>query len=876
MLDRSTKLGPYEILGPLGAGGMGEVYRARDTRLGREVAIKVLPEAVAGNPDRISRFEREVRALAALSHPNILAIHDFGHDGEVAYAVTELLEGETLGGRLLRDRPSWRKSSEIAAGIAEALAAAHARHIVHRDLKPENVFLTSDGQLKVLDFGLAKFVEPVLPDASTLTSPHSTSEGRLVGTVSYMSPEQARGLHLDERTDIFSLGCVLYEMLSGRRPFDRSTAADTISAILHEEPPTLDDGRSALPPALAQIVSRCLEKSPEDRFHSAHDLALALRSLSGASEPDASRITRKTRGLARRLAAAGGGAAVVAAAAVVAFLLLRHPEEPHGGRSAARQITTLPGWEVDPAVSPDGSLVAFASNASGSADIWLVEAAGGEPRQLTDVGLPSGDAPDDVSPAWLPDGRSLLFSSDRAGKRSVWRTSFLGGSPRLVVEDADTPAVSPDGSLLAFSRPDRPGGDQRIWIAPLADPGKARKLTTDDGGLWDHTHPAFSPDGRTLCYADFRNLWLVDVAGGPARRLTASDAFDAEPCFSPDGSLVYFSSRRQAVLAVWTLPVAGGEARRVTEGAGSEKHPSLSRDGSVLATSTYLRDSDVLVLDRVARTVERVSSTAHDETPVLLPDGSGVLFVSDRTGSTDLWLQPLAQGRASGPLRRLTSFEEGGPATPTISRDGRWIAFFRVLSGQRDIWILPVAGGAARPLAGGPAQDLHPALSPDASRLVFVSSRSGIEHLFTVPLREGVAGGAPRQLTSGDDGDVFPAFSPDGREVAFIRSEDVWIVDADGRTEPRKVTSGARPNHFAWDAGGNALMVAGYFGGRRLILRRVLLTDGRVEAIEPTPELGGEVPSGYLSISSDGRFMAVQVGRLQADVWVRRNDAGKS
>ena len=536
-------------------------------------------------------------------------------------------------------------------------------------------------------------------------------------------------------------------------------------------------------------------------------------------------------------------------------------------------MTTLPGWEVDPAVSPDGALVAFASDASGSADIWLVEAAGGEPRQLTDVGAPPGDLPDDLSPAWLPDGRSILFSSDRSGKRSIWKTSFLGGSPHLVVEDADTPAVSPDGILFAFARPDRAGDYQRIWVAPLADPGKARQLTKDEDGLWDHSHPAFSPDGRTLCYADFRNLWLVDVAGGAPRRLTTADAFDAEPWFSPDGSLIYFSSRRQDVVAVWAIPVLGGEPRRITEGAGSERHPSISRDGSVLATSTFVRDSDIVVLDRVGKTVERVSSTVNDETPVLLPDGSGVVFASNRAGPTNLWLQPLSRGRASGPLQRLTSFEEGVPATPTISRDGRWIAFFLVLAGQRDIWILPAAGGAARKVVGGPAQDFHPALSPDASHLVFVSSRSGVEHLFAVRLRKGEAEGEPRQITSGNEGDLFPAFSPDGSTVAFVRNEEIWVVDADGRKRPRKASTGADPNHFAWDTGGDSLIVAGYFGGRRLVLRRVLVADGSVEAVEPSPDLGGEVPSGYLSVSRDGRYVAIQVGALRADVWVRTSPA---
>ncbi len=868
MLERSARLGPYEILDPLGAGGMGEVYRARDGRLGREVAIKVLRGAFARDGDRIARFEKEARALAALSHPNVLAIHDFGRAGDVVYAVTELLDGETLRDRLRRDRPSWRKSAEIVAAAADGLAAAHARHLVHRDLKPENVFLTSDGRVKVLDFGLAKVVEPILPEASTLTSPASTAEGRLLGTVAYMSPEQARGLGVDSRSDVFSLGTVLYEMLSGRRPFERATAADTISAILHEDPDPLD-ADAAIPPALAAIVARCLEKQPEERFHSAHDLAIALRSLSAESHSGARPVRSRGRpARARPVLLAGAAVAVLASAALLVGDRSRGRPGRETSRVVARPVTSMPGWEIEPAVSPDGGLVAFASNASGSADIWLVESSGGEPRQLTDVGVPGADAPDDLSPSWLPDGRSLLFSSDRVGRRSVFRVSFLGGSPSLVVEDAAEPAVSGDGTLLAFTRTVRSGRYRRIWVAPFADPADARPITTDEDGLWDHARPAISPDGRRLCYADFRNLWIVDLPGGRPRPLTSDDAFDTEPRFSTDGRHVYFTSRRGDVVAVWAVPASGGEAVRITGEAASETHPSFSRDGSVLVTATRVRDSDVAVLDRVAKTVARISSTLSEETPVLEPDGRAVYFASNRAGRSNLWKQPLQAGRPFGSPIRLTSFDAGGPATPSISRDGRFLAFFRVVSGNRDVWILPTAGGSARPLVGGPDREFHPALSPDARRLAFVSSRGGVEHLYAVPLRDGAADGQPRPVTSGASADAFPAFSPDGSRIAFLRDGEIHLVDAEGRGEPRRLTRDARPNHFAWDAGGDALVVAGRFSGRRLVLRRVRL-DGVVEPIEPEVELGGELSSGYLSVSADGRFVAVQVGRLEADVWVR-------
>ncbi len=343
-LSSGTRLGPYEVVAPLGAGGMGEVYRARDERLQREVAVKVLPKEVAGDPDRLARFEREARALARLSHPANLSIFDFGTSGETTYAVTELLEGETLRERLGRERLPWRRSAEIAAAVAEGLASAHGAGIVHRDLKPENVFLTRDGRTKILDFGLAR-VEPSRPapaEGATLSlEPADTVPGAVLGTVGYMAPEQVRGEPADARSDIFALGCLLYEMLTGRRAFKRATTAETMTAVLKDPVPELDLSGPGISSELDRIVGRCLEKSPGERFQSASDLAFSLRELASPKARGARTLTAA----GRRLRVAGVAAAVLLVAAAAALVLRRGApvEKPApAGPADGERVAVLP------------------------------------------------------------------------------------------------------------------------------------------------------------------------------------------------------------------------------------------------------------------------------------------------------------------------------------------------------------------------------------------------------------------------------------------------------------------------------------------------------------------------------------------------------
>jgi eukaryotic-like serine/threonine-protein kinase len=857
-----AQLGPYEVMAAIGAGGMGEVYRARDGRLGRDVALKVLPEVFARRTDRLARFEREARAAGALSHPNILSVYDVGsHDGR-PYVVFELLEGGTLRTRLRGAALTIRKSLEVAAQAAHGLDAAHAKGIVHRDLKPENLFLTTDGVVKIVDFGLAKLEdEPALPasDEDTPSAwPWRTSTGVVLGTAAYMSPEQARGDAVDGRSDIFALGAVLYEMLAGAAAFERKTRPETMVAVLSEDPPDLARKRPGVPPAVAALVRRCLEKDPADRFQSARDLAFALETLApGAdAQPSGSARRLRLRGRPRATLLAATGL-IVAAAAVGWWLGMRGLLDPTRDLGVPYQITSDPGKEVDPALSPDGSLVAYASDRSGNDEIWISDVHGGAAVQLTE------DPAIDKSPAWLPDGSALLFESDRGGSSGIWKVPRLGGSAVLVVADARSPAVSPDGKWLAFARgqPDA----ARIVLAPLSDASSGRPLTGDGDGLFGHNHPAWSPDGSRLCYADYTDLWLVSVSGGPAWRLTSAHAHDDSPVWSANGREIFFSSRREGTLALWVVRASGGTPKRLTLGTGPENEPSFSGDGRRLAFSTSVQTGNVAIVDLRSRQLQRTRGVRDETEPAISPDKRMVVFPANSEGVYDLWAQPLDEGRPVGAMRRLTD-SPGDKSCPVFSPDGRWIAFTQILDGQRDIFAIPASGGPARRLTESPAQDMYPAFSADGSRLAFASDRAGHLSIWALKVADGSPVGEATRLTFGSQADFMPWWSPDGRSLAFGRLEGqtvgIWLTSADAPQPPRRLATAPNALMLRWIDGG--LFAAARWGSEGVSLRRLDLRTGGAIPLDPPLALA----SRPFDISRDASLVAFDDRPTRGDIWV--------
>ena len=802
-LSSGVRLGPYEIQAPLGAGGMGEVYRARDTRLGRDVAVKVLPESFARDPDRLHRFEQETRVVASLNHPNILAIFDVGQHESVPFLVSELLEGESLRQTLERGSLPHRNTIEYAVQIAQGLAAAHEKGIVHRDLKPENLFVTKDGRFKILDFGLAKLAAKASSDSNEPTiTEANTVAGVVLGTTGYMAPEQVRGDPPDPRTDIFAFGTVVYEMLTGLRAFRRDTPAETMTAILREDPAEVSDPAHRVSPALEKIVRRCLEKNPRQRFQSAMDLSFALSALSG-TDTSAAPLSSSPRRFPTTLWL--GMVVALAIGAAASWLLVRRPhvkerlefaipvlgEVSHMALSrdgstlvfvSPAEDSGLPVLHVTrigsrtgallsetegasyPFWSPDGKYIAFFANGK----LLKIPSSGGTPQALASVSTPRGGS-------W--GSQDIIVYSPDAGS-AIWRVSpdGTGAAPvtealRRVEENTHRwPVFLPDGDHFLFwggSFSDKYRETSGIYMSSLD--GKQKKLLV-------LCHSSFAYDFGHLFYADEERR-LVSVPFNPAKAAISgspaplADLVGFQPATywtsltaSWNGTLVYNTSTG-ATLSILTWMDRGGKELSHVGRPRVACNPSLSPDGSRVAVDiSDLAENNVDVwLESTSGTQNTrfTFSPEEDVVGVWSRDGSTLAYRENQPGHSALITK-----RASGLEREQINFEVSASddiVPNSWSLDGRQILATHSGPSGTHLLLVPLTGGNPTPFAMSKGNEMNGQISPDGKWAAYASDESGTWQIYVTTFPAAIG---KFQVSRG--GGTEPRWNRNGKEIFYL------------------------------------------------------------------------------------------------------------
>ena len=838
-LAPGTRLSQYEILAPIGAGSMGEVYRARDSRLDRDVAIKVLPELVSSEPERLQRFETEAKAAAALNHPNILAVYQMGTYAGVPYLVSELLEGMTLTESIRRGPLPLRRAIDYGVQIANGLAAAHEKGIAHRDLKPDNLFVTKDGRIKILDFGLAKVIQP--KESLTSAAPTLTLPGVAMGTMGYMSPEQVRGLPTDHRTDIFAFGAILYEMVMGKRSFERPTSADTISAILNEEPPPISDLAPETPIALQKVVLRCLEKNAEQRFQSASDLAFALEALSDSAtatptgayaikqdgpKKDRSKKDGPQESLPSHSPTPLSAAALVLAliAVVLVYLWMRPAPVPH----VANYVQLTHDGQPKSLIGTDGSrlYLGVGLGTSGSFafhGIAEMSASGGDPRRMSI--MPSPDmVPVDLS----PDGTELLVVDGRGApaRGPVWSLPILGGSPRRLADiEAETAAWSPDGKMLAYSNLND------LFVA-RADGTEARKLLTAKGDIKNVT---WSPDSAHLRFDSSESAgtigqqlaWEVSVTGEGLHQLLADWHEPPDECcgkWTADGKYFVFQSQSQ----IWALPRKGGflqfDAKPVALTASplSLSYPFPSRDGKKLFMIGQTYRGELMRYDSKAGQFSSFLSGISAEYVAFSKDGQWVSYVSYREGT--LW-----RSKLDGSERLQLTYPPMYPLLPRWSPDGRRIIFFefaRSAEKPARIYEVSAEGGSPRQLMpDDPRQQLDPNWSPDGTKIIFSNESNDVSsaiHVLDVDSRK--VSDLPDS-----QGLYSPRWSPDGRYVSAFSADSKRLLLFDFQTRKWTELANGSLGWLNWSHDGQYVYVLDTRGRNAVV--RIRISDRKTEQV---------------------------------------------
>jgi len=860
-LKAGTRLGPYEVVAAIGAGGMGEVYRARDSRLERDVAVKVLPEEAADQPERLHRFETEARTLAALEHPNILAVYDFGVAEGHPYIVSELLAGQTLRERLRHGDLSVAKALELIAQSARGLAAAHAKGIIHRDLKPENLFVTPDGRVKILDFGLARLRDEHEPDAAppvvpseAITLSRTTRTGQLLGTPGYLSPEQLQGERADHRADIFGLGVVLYEALAGRAPFRRDSAAETMAAIVRDDPPPLNGQGRRVPPVVESVVRRCLEKRPEERFQSAHDLALALESLAQASGLGGEDAVAPAVATARRRLARAVAGVLLALTVGGAFLWGRRT----GDRPVPRfQRLTFRRGSVDSArFSPDGQTVFYSAR-------W-----GGQPPRLFSVrmdGVESRDVGLDASLAATTAGEMAVVLPSG----TLARLPLQVGVPREITEDVVAADWAPDGTLAVVRRVGGSAGTagSQLSRAQVEFP-VGHLLVVPESGT-EFSSIRVSPRGDRIALVELPS-GKTDAAGSVVtidhqgrRAVLASGWITIDGlAWSPEGREVWFTATKLGLSQSLHAVTLAGRERLIAQTGTNVVLKDISQDGRALLTQGRVAWE---VRGRMGSDGEERDYSWLDGTAptVFSPDGRLFTFSESGDGGGSRWEAYLRRTDGSSPVR----LGDGFPLA--VSPDGKWVLCFNNAF-PRELRLVPTGPGEARTLRRGRVNDYQWAFFlPDGTGVVVVGSEKGRpKRIWTQALPDG----EPQPFSPEGTTTLGPAVTPDGRFVAGLSAEAgaayaLYPVAGGPSRAIRGLVATDQPLRFSPD--GRFLFAQEASGVPVRVVRLDLATGERRRwlALAP-PDRSGVASIPVIDVTPDGRSYLYDYLRDLSDLYV--------
>ena len=860
-LKSGDNFGSYEISSSIGRGGMGEVYLANDVRLNRKVALKVLPASVMKDTDRMRRFEQEARTASALNHPNIITIYEICEANSTLMIATEFVEGTTLRQRLAKGPLDLREALHIAIQIADALAAAHKVGIIHRDIKPENIMIRPDGYVKVLDFGLAKLAEPALVQPiSEAPTQIRTGSGVVMGTIGYMSPEQARGQSVDARSDIFNLGTVIYEMVAGKGPFAGETPSDVFAAILMSEPQSLSAIAPSTPPELVAVVDKALRKDRAERFQDVNELLSSLRSLkedldfqaklnrsiapvedygSGSATTRAFQPARSTESITtpiERLKNNKLTAAIAllflatAIASLYYFFKVRTAPTLNIQTTAparllpGSQVTSWAGFDCYPSLSPDGNSLAYSSDRSGNFEIYVKQfTAGGREVQLT------SDGAQNFEPAWSPDGKLIAYASKNRG---IWIVPSMGGTAKQLTETGSYPSWSPDGSQIAFQSAGI--GDDLGAIASGAllpstirvipsQGGESKQITQVGNPAGGHGSPAWSPDGKQIvfgCYdPEKTDFWTVGIDDSAPKKIFRG----YDPVYSPDGKYIYFASFGKnlnfgisRIAMSETGESVGEPVEIVGPGLGRYKRLTISADGKKLAYGMLAIKSNLWTVPLNAKPTEAAEPVAltrdtsyRNSSPVFSPDGTRIAYHVTRVGTqADVYVMS-ADGKNQTQLTTNPETDQ----RPSWFPDGEQIAYLSERQGRDEMWAMNLKSGRERKLFGLSQDITFPQLSPDAKQVAFNSKKSGTTNLWVVS----VGGGEPKQLTFDKEAMGFPCWSPDSKYIAFEmkRGDDNFlaIIPSSGGEVVQLNTGRGQSWAFSFSRDGDKIGFAGFRDG---------------------------------------------------------------